>query len=547
MRNRLPQRVVEWGFIGAMAILFAVLTVLQYRLTAQISQASVDRLRTEFAQRTRALCDAFDAELQADCKQLVPANGAVNDRNREVVHAALLRQWLAKEPRPIFRRMAVATPGAGGIQLYFLDPLSLTLKPAKWPAGWEPLHDNLLFRLAGIMPPPFRDFRGVLRETPVFASQSGPGQFSVAEWVIFELDLDYVRGAWLPDLEKAFLTRQGQPLGHIAVHTLGPSPEIIYESGGRPQNRAEPAPSIRFDTQTRGGPDMSDNESRYWTLDAWLDAGALHAAAQTGKWRNLALVCLLNGLLVAAGVALMRYTGRARRLAAAQMRFVSTISHELRTPLTVIRGAGQNLSRGIVREPAQIEQYGRFIIQHADSLSEMIGQMLEKASARNHATAAALSESVDVRDVLEKAIAASLTETQAAGCKVEASIISWLPPVTGNAAGLTRVFENLISNAAKYAGAGKWIGVRTAVNGANGSQTVEIQVADRGPGISAEDQASIFEPFVRGQAAESRQVRGTGLGLSLVREIIEAHRGAISVQSKPGQGATFTVRLPAAK
>jgi signal transduction histidine kinase len=365
--------------------------------------------------------------------------------------------------------------------------------------------------------------------------------------MICELDLGYARRAWLPELEKEFLMRDGESLGHIAVHSQGPAPEVIYESAGSAGNRSEPGPSIRFDTQTRGGPDGADNESRYWTLDAWLDARALDAAAQTGKWRNLALVCLLNGLLVAASVALMRYTGRARRLAAAQMRFVSTISHELRTPLTVIRGAGQNLSRGIVRDPAQIEQYGRFIIQHADSLSEMIGQMLEKASARNHATAAALTDSVDLRDVLEKAIAASLAETKAAGCKVEASIVSWLPPVMGNAAGLTRVFENLISNAAKYASAGKWIGVRTAVHGANGSQMVEIQVADRGPGISAQEQGSIFEPFVRGEAAESRQVRGTGLGLSLVREIIEAHRGAVSVQSKPGQGATFTVRLPVSR
>ena len=74
---------------------------------------------------------------------------------------------------------------------------------------------------------------------------------------------------------------------------------------------------------------------------------------------------------------------------------------------------------------------------------------------------------------------------------------------------------------------------------------LEVRVADRGPGIPENEQAEIFKPFVRGAAAQEKQIRGSGLGLSLVKEIVEAHGGAVLVRSQPGQGATFTVRLPA--
>ena len=73
---------------------------------------------------------------------------------------------------------------------------------------------------------------------------------------------------------------------------------------------------------------------------------------------------------------------------------------------------------------------------------------------------------------------------------------------------------------------------------------VEVRVADRGPGIPESEQVEIFQPFVRGAAAQEGQIRGSGLGLSLVKEIVQAHNGVVLVRSQPGQGATFTVRLP---
>ena len=124
------------------------------------------------------------------------------------------------------------------------------------------------------------------------------------------------------------------------------------------------------------------------------------------------------------------------------------------------------------------------------------------------------------------------------------STLPALPPVTGDTAALRRVFQNLITNAAKHGSEGRWIGVTAALLNGTAPPVVEVRVADRGPGIPASEQAEVFEPFSRGAAAQAQQIRGSGLGLSVVRDIVEAHGGTVSVESDPGQGATLVVRLP---
>ena len=104
------------------------------------------------------------------------------------------------------------------------------------------------------------------------------------------------------------------------------------------------------------------------------------------------------------------------------------------------------------------------------------------------------------------------------------------------------MFQNLIANAIKYGGAGGWIGIKACRQGSD----VAVTIADRGVGIAASDQARIFEPFYRAPSVVAAQIHGAGMGLSLVRRIVEAHGGRVSVHSVPGAGAAFTVRLPAA-
>ena len=131
---------------------------------------------------------------------------------------------------------------------------------------------------------------------------------------------------------------------------------------------------------------------------------------------------------------------------------------------------------------------------------------------------------------------------RAAGMAVEWSVPAAVPPVLGDEAALRRVFQNLVGNAIKYGGSGGWLGLTVRGSG----REVAVTVADRGVGIAPADQPRIFDPFYRSQAVVDAQIQGAGLGLSLVKRIVEAHGGRISVHSAPGEGSAFTVTLPVA-
>ena len=128
---------------------------------------------------------------------------------------------------------------------------------------------------------------------------------------------------------------------------------------------------------------------------------------------------------------------------------------------------------------------------------------------------------------------------------VSSSLEPGLPPVKADRAALRRAVLNLLQNAIKYGGDSPRIGLRVTSVRASGRPEVRIAVEDHGLGIAPGDRDRIFEPFVRGEEAQARQIRGSGLGLSLVKRIVEAHSGRISVTSTPGEGSTFVIGLPA--
>jgi signal transduction histidine kinase len=120
-----------------------------------------------------------------------------------------------------------------------------------------------------------------------------------------------------------------------------------------------------------------------------------------------------------------------------------------------------------------------------------------------------------------------------------------LPMVAGDGPALRAALQNLVANAVKYGGPAPQVRIRARADRAAGRDDVLVVVEDDGLGIVAEDRKHIFEPFYRGRDAVARQIQGSGLGLSLVRRIAEAHGGTVSVKSEHGRGSVFTLRLPA--
>ena len=238
---------------------------------------------------------------------------------------------------------------------------------------------------------------------------------------------------------------------------------------------------------------------------------------------------------------LLLATRRAQRLAQQQMEFVATVSHELRTPLAVIRSAAENLADGIVEDGPQVRKYGELVRGEGRRLTDMVEQILEFSgiqSGERRLNAVAVPIGPLVRDVVD----ASASLATAARIDLEQDLPDDLPPVLGDEPALRRVFQNLLANAIKYGAAGGWIRVDVRRQG----NDVLVTVADRGIGIDPSEHERIFDPFYRAAAVVEAQIQGAGLGLSLVKRIVEAHGGAISVRSAPAAGAAFTVRLPIA-
>ncbi|MGV3661726.1 MAG: sensor histidine kinase [Prosthecobacter sp.] len=224
-----------------------------------------------------------------------------------------------------------------------------------------------------------------------------------------------------------------------------------------------------------------------------------------------------------------------------QQRFTADASHELRTPLTVLRGEIEVA----LRKPRSAEEYRAVLVSNKEEierLSRLTENMLALAQV-DVGDAIAQRESLRVDDLCQSVAAKlhPLAVSQSIDLAVEDA--SQEPPViAGDRIAIERVLHNLIENAIRYSPSGEHVLVRTSRSG----NEVRIEVIDHGSGIAPEHVPHLFERFYRVDKARSRAHGGSGLGLSIVQALVEAHQGSVSVDSTVGRGSTFTVRLPAA-
>jgi signal transduction histidine kinase len=281
-----------------------------------------------------------------------------------------------------------------------------------------------------------------------------------------------------------------------------------------------------------------------WKLILNHEAGSLDQAVSDLLLKNLLISFGILLLLAISMLIMIVATRRAQRLAQQKMEFVAAISHELRTPLAVICSAGENLADGVVPDLPRARQYGKVIHNEGRRLAEMVDQALEFAGAQSGRKTVA-PRPIHVRDLLDRATAACRPHLRDSGFVIEERIDQGLPMVLADAAEIARVLQNLIDNAIKYGGDQHWIGIQ-ALEQPGGHGEVSITVRDSGMGIPPADLPHIFEPFYRAHEVVAAQIHGSGLGLSVVRQIVEAHGGRITVQSQPGKGSAFTLYLPCA-
>jgi len=319
---------------------------------------------------------------------------------------------------------------------------------------------------------------------------------------------------------------------------------MLYDSqpGAKPLTAESADETVELLSAPRNSHIRESGDVAVLQLVAQHRSGSLDAAVNRLRRQNLA-VSFGVLLVLCAGIAFLAISAqRAQQLARLQVDFVAGFSHELRTPVASVCMIAENMSDGVVTSQQQIRQYGSLLQTQGRRLRTMVEEVLSFAAHQKR------KPKLDVRPVnLAHVMASALSDEypliEAAGIEVEQRVAPDLPNVLADSVALRTCIGNLLSNAVKYGKSGAWIGIQGEAVQGRRSPEVQLTVRDRGQGIDAGERRHIFEPFYRGAKARETQTPGAGLGLSLVRQMMEAMGGRVTVQSAPGNGSTFTLHL----
>ena len=249
-------------------------------------------------------------------------------------------------------------------------------------------------------------------------------------------------------------------------------------------------------------------------------------------------ILLVLGFLGFGLLLVVRDAARERRLAAMRSDLVSGVSHELKTPLTLIRLYAETLLHGGKHSPGDRDSYYRIILRESERLTHLIDKVLDFALIHRDQKQYHLVVG-DLASVVSDTVEAYREYLTRRGFAISVEISSELPPVRFDGHAVSQAVVNLVDNAVKYAGKSKFVGV--SLFREDGS--VVFLVEDRGVGIAPQEREHIFEQFYRSD--DGREKGGYGLGLFLVRHIMDGHGGRVEVESEPGEGSRFRLVFPA--
>jgi two-component system phosphate regulon sensor histidine kinase PhoR len=287
---------------------------------------------------------------------------------------------------------------------------------------------------------------------------------------------------------------------------------------------------------------QSLSRAPHWRLATFPRSGSFDDEVSRGVLRYSALLILVFGIVVIAMFLAARSVRRELSLSQLRSDFVASVSHELRTPLSVIRMFAESLSEDWVSEDKRSEYY-EVITRESERLTGLINNVLEfsriESASRNYRR-----DNADLREIVANLLNRYQYHLKAA----HVQLIEELPQEPIHAMvdrqAIEQVLVNLLSNAVKYMGNESERPRNVRVSLVATADRALIRVADTGIGIPESDRIRIFERFWRANDNRVKAVTGSGLGLTLVKHIIEAHDGAISVESNPDRGSTFAISLP---
>jgi signal transduction histidine kinase len=566
-------------------LLLAVLATLQHRVIGRVSDLERQRMHQNLQAAGSRFAEDFDRELTRAFLNFHPEpEGPTEEGLNRVLHQ--YDRWRDTAPWPdLIKDLFTARRKADGtLEISRFLPEARRFEPVPWPAGFEGTRRRLASEIAhrqhrfpfAVIDP---DLPGL-----ALPLAFGPASKVDGTLLLLQMDRQVLAEEILPELTRrhfgspeetdyslAVLDSAGRavfrsdpdvPLetfrtADLRLGMLGLRPfhemRSVWPRGQRREGQVirqrhgpfgmhivvsptEEQGEKRIDPENRGGEGA-------WHLAIQHRVGSLEAAVARARHHNmavslgiLALVAITSGLMVVT-------TQRAQRLARQQIEFVAGVTHELHTPLTAIRSAGQNLADGVVADAQQVRRYGSLIEREGRRLTDLVGQVLELAGIQSGRRVYEVRPE-DINALVEGALEDCRVLLDEKKVQVEREIPPGLPPVLADGAALRRALRNLIENAVRHGGTEGWIGLQAR----GAKEGVEITVADHGPGIRREDLPHLFKPFYRGKDTKTNGVPGSGLGLSVVRHVVEALGGRVSVASGEGaRGSAFTLHLPAAR
>jgi two-component system, OmpR family, phosphate regulon sensor histidine kinase PhoR len=251
-------------------------------------------------------------------------------------------------------------------------------------------------------------------------------------------------------------------------------------------------------------------------------------------YRNLAFIVCLDIILLAGAWLAYRALSREVELVKLKSSFVSTVSHELRTPLSLIRMYTETLEMGRIRDPEKQHEYHQTILREADRLSRLVNNILsfsrmESGRKQYH------MEPITLNDVVREVMDTYAVHLEETGFVPVLDLAEGLPKVRADREAVIEAVVNVVDNAVKYSPEEHFLAVRTGTEPGK----VFVEVEDHGAGIAPEHQKKIFDVFYRVSDGLVHNTKGSGLGLALVKGIMDAHGGTVSVRSAQGKGSRF--------
>jgi len=542
------------GFVAGLAVATALLVWLVWTATNEMHR-STSLLQERRASEVLAL---VSAAINRDMKGmwlsvLTPLDAAALQEDPPYDLRQLASRAFARFPYP--DSLLVWTPGPGGGQTYAFTRTDRVVP-------WRPAEaDTEAYPVTLLRDPPAvaslvtrlidtgrhrrrfavleTDIDGRPYQVVAHLIYASPEQGQVAAVAAFTVDLEWVSREYLSEILRQVATIDGQK-DAMAIAVLDDQRQVVAtsrESSTETPVRERTFPLLFFEPALVSSLPPPVPAIRQWTAQVRPAPGATSAISAL-RSRMLVLATLAGATALIAVLLTLRAVRVSTELATMKSDFVAAVTHELKTPVALIKLVGDTLERGRYTSADTVRDYAGILNQEARRLDHLIENLLTY-SRLSDLRQAYRFEAVDVAELVDEALEPFRPPLKEQGFELVVDVAADLAPVHVDRAGIVRVFANIIDNAMKYSVKTPRLAVRAAAVSAG----IAVVFEDRGAGIASAEIPHVFDKFYR---VQRNSEFGSGLGLSIVRQIVQDHSGTVSIDSQVGEGTAVTVVLPAA-